>query len=284
MLSPSRRHPAAALLLLIGLLNAGASFLSAQTVFVCLGGKEKLPPVISIPAPGHGLANSAAAPVPGERWNRIPRTSGVNATDPAATPAGNTDGAKLGIQPLDTATNVALVDPDGNPTKARLGIQIKLATLATDKPRVEPSIHSKSKGAVPRGLMDASWRVFLPNNSLVFTLSGLVPDRRYDLYFYGSCVDMVTNPDGDGEGARFTVAVTNLAAGSSGSVETVGGFCSSIYTFNPETDRMALSPPGTTWATLTAVADSQGQIVFSTAQNSRRRHYVNGFQLVDVGR
>ncbi len=278
--TPSRR-PASALRFAFGFFFAGLIPASAQTVFVCLGGKAKMASVISIPAPGHGWSYSAVAPVPGEHWNRLRRTAGVDATDPgvAGSPAGAT--GKLGLHPLDTATDVPLVDPEGRPTNVHLTVQIEVLTLATDKARTEPAIHSKSVGAIPIGLMDAAWRVFLPQNRLHFTLTGLVPGRAYDLYLYGACVDMVSNPDGTGEGARFTLAPANLVPGNSGTVETAGGFCGGIYTFNPEVDRMAPSPAGTTWALLPAVADGQGVLKFSTAQNSNRRHYVNGFQLVD---
>ena len=235
--------------------------------------------IISIPPPGHGWTYSAVAPVPGEHWNRIRRTAGVDITDPSV--AGAAGAARLGIHPLDTASDISLVDPEGSPTNAHLNIQLEVLTLATDKSRTEPAIHSKSQGAVPIGLMDSAWRVFLPKNALHFTLTGLAPGKAYDLYLYGASVDMVSNPDGLGEGARFTLAPANVAPGSPGTVETTGGFCGSIYTFNPETDRMAPSPAGTTWAKLSVVADAQGILKFSTGQNAEKRHYVNGFQLVE---
>ncbi len=109
-----------------------------------------------------------------------------------------------------------------------------------------------------------------------------MPQRAYDLYVYGSSIDPVTNPTGDNEGARFSLTQENTGPGTSGTVETVGGFHGSIYTFNPDTDRIAPSPAGTTWAKLSAVADAKGQLAFSTTRNSHRRHYVNGFQLVEA--
>lgn len=264
--------------LFVSLACAGAD---AQTVFVCLGGKDSLPAVTPIPAPGHGWKYSAAAPVPGDLWNRILRTAGVTASSSSLSGTPEHSTSPAGFHPLDTATDVPLVDPQGDPTPIRLNIQLKLESFATDKPRSEPAIHSKSKGATPKGLMDAAWRVFLPKNSLVFTLNGLEPARHYDLYVYGSCVDMVSNPDGNGEGARFTLGPENVVPGNLATVETIGGFCSSIYTYNPEADRMTLTPAGTTWARLAVVADGEGRVVFSTGHNSSRRHYVNGFQLVD---
>lgn len=255
----------------------------AQTVFVALGGKAKMASVISIPAPGHGWDFSAAAPVPGQQWNRLKRTAGVDATDPAIA-AGEPSAKRLGVHALDTAEDVALMDPAGNPTTVRLTVRLDVRSLATDKPRTEPAIHSKSKGAVPLELMESAWRVYLPDNSLIFSLNGLVPGRPYDLYLYGSCVDPVSNPDGAGEGARFTLASENIPAGDSGTTETKGGFGGGIYTFNPETDKIAPSPAGTTWARLPAVADARGRIEFRSSRNSDGRHYVNGFQLVEVRR
>lgn len=277
------RPPAFARLPLALAALVGAASAHAQTVFVCLGGKAKMASVITIPAPGHGWEFSAAAPVPGTHWNRIKRTVGVDATDPALA-GGEASARRLGVHPLDTAEDVALMDPAGNPTTARLTIRIDVRTLATDKPRTEPAIHSKSKGAVPLELMESAWRVYLPDNSLVFSLGGLVPGQPYDLYFYGSCVDPVSNPDGAGEGARFTLAQDNIAVGGSGTTETKGGFGGGIYTFNPETDKMAPSPAGTTWTKLPAVADARGRIEFKSSRNSDGRHYVNGFQLVQVAR
>ena len=277
------RPPAFARLPLALIVLAGAASAHAQTVFVCLGGKAKTASVISIPAPGHGWEFSAAAPVPGTQWNRIKRTSGVDATDPALA-AGEPAAKRLGVHPLDTAEDVALMDPAGNPTTARLTVRLDIRSLASDKPRTEPAIHSKSKGAVPVELMESAWRVYLPDNSLLFTLNGLTPGRAYDLYLYASCVDPVSNPDGAGEGARFTLAQENIAAGGSGTTETKGGFGGGIYTFNPETDKMAPSPAGTTWTKLPAVADPRGRIEFKSSRNSDGRHYVNGFQLVEASR
>jgi hypothetical protein len=279
--SPRLPAPARTLLALAAIACAASA--RAQTVFVCLGGKAKMASVITIPAPGHGWEFSAAAPVPGVHWNRIKRTAGVDATDPALA-EGKASAIRLGVHPLDSAEDVALMDPAGNPTAARLGIRIEIRALATDKPRAEPAIHSKSKGAVPTELMESAWRVYLPDNSLIFTLNGLVPAQPYELYFYGSCVDPVSNPDGAGEGARFTLAQENVAPGGSGTVETKGGFGGGIYTFNPETNKMAPSPAGTTWAKLSAVADARGRIEFRTSRNSEGRHYVNGFQLVQIAR
>ncbi len=275
--------PAALARLLAGMLLAGAGFARAQTVFVCLGGKAKMASVISIPPPGHGWDFSAAAPAPGTQWNRLRRTAGMDATDPALA-GGEPRPSPLGVHVLDTADDVALMDPAGNPTTARLTVRLEIKSLASDKPRTEPAIHSKSKGAVPYDLMESAWRVYLPDNALHFTLGGLVPGQPYDLYLYGSCVDPVSNPDGLGEGARFTLDPANIPPGESGGVETVGGFGGGIYTYHPETDRMALTPPGSTWARLSALADPRGRINFKTTRNSEGRHYVNGFQLVEVKR
>ena len=51
-------------------------------------------------------------------------------------------------------------------------------------------------------------------------------------------------------GARFTLAVANAAPDSPASVETTGGFYSSLYTFNPDTGVLTLGPVGGTWAKL----------------------------------
>ncbi|MEY4489204.1 MAG: hypothetical protein RIQ79_1712 [Verrucomicrobiota bacterium] len=251
-----------------------------QAVFVCLGGKDKRPSIITIPPPGRGWNYSAVAPVIGERWNRILRTDGVDVTDATIAPATTEGGSKLGVLALKTATNVPLVDPAGKPTRVKLTIQIEVKTLATDKPRSEPTIHGKSKEALPVGLMDTAWRVFLPNNALRFTLSGLVPGQPYDLYGYAGALDPAINPDGANDGARFTLTPQNIVAGTANTSETTGGFCASIQTYNPEADKISMSPIGSNWVRLSTVADSKGLISFTTTRNSNGRHFVNGFQLI----
>ncbi|MEY4490096.1 MAG: hypothetical protein RIQ79_2604 [Verrucomicrobiota bacterium] len=255
---------------------ASASY--SQNIFVCLGGKSKGGNLVIIPAPGHGWNYSAVAPVPGDTWNRISRTAGVDASDARLTPG---DAAsKLGLKDLDTAKDVGLMDSLGQPTAAHLTIQIEVLSLATDKARQEPATYSKSKGALPVALMECSWRVFLPENSLRFTIADLMPGQVYDLYVYASSTDPVTNPTGKGEGARFTLAPDNIVHGDLGTAETEGGYGGGIFTYSPETDAMAPSPLGTTWSRLPVVADGKGQLVFKTTSNASRRHFVNGFQLI----
>jgi hypothetical protein len=251
-----------------------------QAVFVCLGGKDKRPPIITIPAPGRGWNYSAVAPVIGEHWNRILRTDGVDVTDAAVVPAAPAGASKLGTLTVNTANNVGLVDPAGKPTKVRLTIQIEVRTLATDKARNEPTIHGKSKDALPIGLMDTAWRIFLPNNGLRFNLTGLTPGQPYDIYCYAGALEAAVNPDGANDGARFTLAPQNNVAGAANTAETTGGFCASIQTYNPETDTISASPIGTNWIRLSAVADAKGLLSFSTSRNSNGRHFVNGFQLI----
>ena len=246
-------------------------------VFVCLGGKDRMSSVISIPPPGYGWEHSAVAPVPGDMWNRVARTAGIDATDPALAPG---TAPKKGIHTLDTADRVPLVDPSGKPTGVKLTIQLEISALATDKARVEPSIHSKSKGALPAGLMDAAWRVFLPQNSLRFVIEGLAPGRTYDLYAYAAALDPVNNKEGANDGALFTVAAANRPPGSKPSFETTGGYSASVITYNPDTNKIAPSPAGTTWVQFPVIADPTGRIEFSTGRNSFGRHFVNGFQLV----
>jgi hypothetical protein len=266
------------------MLASGAGLASAQDLFVALATKGNVQPLLAIPAPGNGWEHSAAAPVPGTQWNRVRRPAGIEATDPAirAEPAAAV--GKTGRFPLGENESVPLVDATGKPSAARLAISVNIASFANDKPRSEPTFHSKSKQAAPAGLMDGAWRVYLEGNGLVFTVSGLVPGKAYDLYVYGAGNDprSTDNPAGDGQGARFTLAVANTLGKDAGSAETSGGFYSSLYTFNPESGVITLSPVGTTWAKLGAVVDSDGVIRFSTGRNSRRSQYINGFQLVEV--
>lgn len=252
---------------------------AAQNVFVCLAGKTNLSSIVSIPAPGHGWDYAAAAPVAGAQWNRIRRTAGVDVTDPAL--GDEKHAGRIGIHDLDTGKDIPLIDPNGNETGVRLNIGAEIIHLAADKPRVEPSAYNRRGDASPVGLMDAVWRVYLPENRLRFSLSGLVPGRRYSLYCYGACADPARNPSGKGEGARFTLEKGYVPTGASGTAETVGGYYGSIYTFSPETNQIALSPAGTTWTRLDAIADDAGSLVFFTGQNSHKRHFMNGFQLVE---
>jgi hypothetical protein len=252
----------------------------AQAIFVCLSGKAGPKSTVVIPAPGFGWNYSAAAPTGGDSWNRIPRPAAVDVTDPSLAPAGGATAKKSGIHTLDTADNVALVDATGKPTNAKLTVRLEIATLATDKARSEPSIHSKSKGALPAGLMDVSWRVFLPQNTLHFSVTGLVPGQAYDLYGYAAALDPAKNLEGANDGAFFTLTAANRVAGSKGTAETQGGYCASVLTYNPESGKITPSPVGTTWIKLPAIADANGQVNFSTTRNSFGRHFVNGFQLV----
>lgn len=257
----------------------------AQDLFVSLATKPSVQPVLTIPVPGNGWNYSAAAPVPGAMWNRIRRPAGIEATDPAIRTDNATPAGKVGRHPLAIGEkeSVPLVDALGRPTAARLSVTITLSSLATDKARSEPSFHSKSKQAVPAGLMDGAWRVYLEGNSLTFTVSGLVPGKPYDLYVYGAGNDpqSADNPSGEGQGIRCTLALANVAGGAPASAETLGGFHACLYTFNPETGLLSLSPSGTTWTKLSAVVDSEGAIRFSTSRNSRNSQYLNGFQLAE---
>lgn len=273
-------HRLAPGLLCLGLLLATGVRSAAQNVFVCLGGKTNLTSIVSIPPPGHGWEHSAAAPVDGRQWNRIRRTAGVDVTDPAL--GDKQHAGRLGIQNLDTGDDVPLIDPRGADTGVRLNIRMEIIHLAADKPRLEPAAYNRRGDASPVGLMDAVWRVYLPENRLRFSLSGLVPGRRYALYCYGACSDPGRNPSGEGEGARFTLEKNNIPSGTSGTAETVGGYFGSIYTFSPETNQITLSPSGTTWVRLDAVADDAGFVRFYTGQNSHKRHFMNGFQLVEA--
>ena len=280
--TPSPRLPLA----LFALLSVCPGLAFAQDIFVCLSTKPNLSPTLAIAPPGNGWAHSAAAPVPGTKWNRIRRPAGVDVTDPAIATAEAPGAGKAGRFVIGEKESVPLVDADGQPTAARLSIAVNVTAFADDKPRVEPSYHSKSKQAAPAGLMDNAWRIYLEGNSLTFSLSGLVPGKEYELYVYGATSDpqSTENPSGDGQGARFTLAVANVSGNSPASTETTGGFYSSLYTFNPESGALALSPLGTTWSKLKTVVDSEGAIRFSTSRNSGRQQYINGFQLVEARR
>ena len=279
----SLRHTLASASLALALASC-ASLASAQDFFVALAAKTNVQPVLAIPAPGNGWEFSAAAPVPGTQWNRVRRPNGIEATSPAIRSESAPASGKTGRFALGDKESFPLVDSTGQPSAARLSISVNIVSLADDKPRSEPNFHSKSKQAVPAGLMDGAWRVYLEGNGLVFTLSGLVPGKVYDLYVYGAGNDpqSTENPAGDGQGARFTLAVANTSGKGPDSAETLGGFYSSLYTFNPESGVITLSPVGTTWAKLRAVVDSDGVIRFTTGRNGRRSQYVNGFQLVET--
>jgi hypothetical protein len=269
---------------LLALLSVAPGVAFAQDIFVCLSTKPSLPATVVIPAPGNGWTHSAAAPVPGTKWNRIRRPSGVDVTDPSIGTANAPGAGKTGRFVVGEKESVPLVDAGGEPTAARLSVAVNVTAFADDKPRSEPSFHSKSKQGAPVGLMDNAWRIYIEGNSLTFSVSGLVPGKSYDLYVYGATSDPQSseNPSGDGQGARFTLAIANVSGDSPASTETTGGFYSSIYTFNPESGAFALSPVGTTWAKLKAVVDSEGAIRFSTSRNSGRQQYINGFQLVEA--
>ena len=273
---------ATGLLALLALSSAGSA--CAQSLFVALSTKNNAAPVVAIPAPGNGWNHSAAAPVAGDRWNRIRRPAGVDATDPAIRDGDKAGNGKTGRFPLAGFDAIPLVDASGNPTAARLAISVNIGALAEDKLRSEPSTQAKSRNAVPVGLMDGAWRVYLEGNSLAFTVTGLAPGKPYDLYIYGAASDpqAAENPAGDGCGGRFTLAMANVPNVGPASAETLGGYYASLYTFNPDSGGMALSPVGTTWTKLRAVADSSGALSFNTSRNSRRSHYINGFQLVEA--
>lgn len=265
-------------------LSLAASRAEAQNLFVALTAKNNAAAVMAIPAPGNGWNYSAAAPVGGDKWNRIRRPAGVDATDPAIRDGEKSGNGKTGRFPLGEFESVPLIDCLGNPTNARLAVSVNISALADDKLRFEPSVQAKSRNAVPVGLMEAAWRVYLEGNSLTFTISGLVAGKPYDLYVYGAASDpqSAENPSGDGTGGRFTLSLANVPDGAPAAAETTGGYYASLYTFNPEGGGMALTPPGTTWTKLRALADSGGAISFSTSRNSRRSHYVNGFQLIQA--
>lgn len=276
------------LLRLIPLLaSLGASSASAQDLFVSLGAKNNQPATLSVPAPGLGWDYSAAAPNGNTTWNRIPRPLGINITAPSVSVDNQPGAGRLGSFAVGDPAGIPLLDSSGKATAARLAISVNIGALATDKSRSEPSFHAKGRYAVPVGLMDKAWRIYLDKNSLVFTVTGLVPKKAYDLYLYGAASDpqMTDNPSGDGQGGRFTLAAANTPAGAPASAETKGGFCASLYIFNPQsTDGkgVSLTPAATTWVKLTAVVDSNGSLSFSTSRNSSHYQYINGFQLVEA--
>jgi hypothetical protein len=256
----------------------------AQSVFVSLGIQTNKKSVQTIPVPGYGWNYSAAAAVPGETWNQISRPEPIDVTAPAVRTGGQAGTGRQGVFPLGDPAGVALVDSANQPTTVRLNITMKVENLSTDKPRAEPSFYNKSKGAIPEGLMNTAWRVYHSENSLGFTLSGLKPGKPYQLYIYAATFDAgsTNNPTGEGSGARFNLAAGNVVEGHVGVGETAGGFLASLYTFDPETNKIALAPEGTTWIKLSAHADASGSITFNTQANAKRLQMINGFQLVDV--
>lgn len=269
------------------LVSIGTSSGSAQDLFVSLGAKNNQPVTLSVPAPGLGWDYSAAAPVGDATWNRVPRPAGINVTAPSVHVDNQPGAGHLGSFPLGDPAGMPLLDPSGKATAARLSMSLTVGALAEDKARSEPSLHSKGRYAVPLGLMDKAWRIYLDKNSIVFTVTGLVPKKTYDLYLYGAANDpqSTDNPSGNGQGGKFTLAPSSTPAGAPASAETTGGFCASLYTFNPQnTDGkgMSLSPAGTTWVKLKAVVDSNGSLSFSTSHNSSHNQYINGFQLVEA--
>lgn len=286
MTTPSPR--VSFLLRLITLLAPiAASSGSAQDLFVSLGAKNNQPPTVVIPPPGLGWDYSAVAPTGDATWNRVPRPTGINITAASVLVDNQPGAGRLGSFPLGDPAGMPLLDPSGKATAARLILSVDIGALAEDKSRSEPSFHSKSRYAVPLGLMDKAWRIYLDKNSLVFTVTGLVPKKDYDLYLYGGAADPQSpdNPSGEGLGGRFTLAPANTPAGALASAETTGGFCASLYTFNPQsTDGkgIALTPAGTTWVKLKARVDSRGSLSFSTSHNTRRSQYINGFQLIEA--
>ena len=273
--------------LIITLAPIGASSALAQDLFVSLGVKNNQPATLSVPAPGFGWDYSAVAPIGNTTWNLVPRPALISITPPSI-PVDNQPGSgRLGSFPLGNPAGMPLLDPSGRATAARLAISVNIGALATDKPRSEPAFHAKGRYAVPVGLMDKAWRIYLDKNSFVFTVTGLVPDKAYDLYLYAAAADPQSpdNPSGDRQGGRFTLDSANTPVGAPASAETTGGFCGSLYTFNPQnTDGkgMSLSPVGTTWVKLKAVVDSNGSLSFSTSRNSTHYQYINGFQLVEA--
>jgi hypothetical protein len=260
-----------------------ASSGSAQNLFVSLGVKNDQPAAISIPAPDHGWDYSAAAPLKSTTWNLVVRPPLINVTH-ASIPVDNQPGpGRLGAFPLGDPAGISLLDASGQATAARLAISLNVGTLATDKPRNEPSFQSKGY-ALPVGLMDKAWRVYLGGNSLLFTVTGLAPGKVYDLYLYGSANNppSADNPSGEGQGARFTLAAANIPAGAPASAETMGAASANLYTFSSDRGGLSLTPAGTTWVKLKAVVDLNGSLCFSTSHNARRNQYINGFQLVAV--
>lgn len=164
-----------------------------------------------IPAPGLGWDYSAAAPVDDATWNRDPRPARINITAPLVHGDNQAGAGRLGSFPLGDPAGMPLLDPSGKATAARLTMSMTVGALSEDKARSEPSVHAKGRYAVPLRLMNKAWRIYLDKNSLVVTVTGLVPKKSYDLYLYGAANDpqSVDNPSGNGQGGKFTLASSN---------------------------------------------------------------------------
>lgn len=255
----------------------------AQSLSVVLAPKSTAPGTTQIAPPSASWKYSALAPVAGNTWNQVKRPDAISVTDPSKVEDPTLGPGVLGSFPLSTANALPLVDVNGAKTSAMLTVSLGVNALATDKARKEPSFPSRSKDAVPKGLMDGNWRLIVGANTLNFSIAGLKASQMYDLYLYAAAYDPDNqdNPMGDGLGARLTIAPSNVTSPSQKTSETLGGSQACLYNVAAD-GTVTPSPAGTTWTKLRVVADTDGVVAFNTAMNSKRNHYVNGFQLVEV--
>ncbi|MDP0500901.1 MAG: pectinesterase family protein [Verrucomicrobiota bacterium JB022] len=218
---------------------------------------------ITIAPPGGGWAYSAVAPLEGQTFNVVKRPNPAIGSNSLST---------KGTYPVNSATNLALADPNGQPSGVSLSVRLNIQDLDGNTTRTEPNSGSGgSSNLGPNGLMNEVWRIYRGGNSAEYELDGLPANAHYYVYFYGST-------GGDGQGCRYTFPAVNSPSDNVLTVETTGGNGGNVFVENASQIEPVES--GITWIRVHAKTDATGQLLFTTSKNANNGQYFGGFQLM----
>lgn len=140
----------------------------------------------------------------------------------------------------------------------------------------------------PQTLMQNTWFTNSTSENIIFQLTGLTPNKQYNLYVYGG------GPNG-GNGGNFVLPTANQGTGygsgagwsSTGGLTSSGAYITepqgstyhSVFSANGGND--PAPEAGLSWVLLPAKADANGNLQFiaETDINTGSKTYLNGFQL-----
>jgi hypothetical protein len=152
---------------------------------------------------------------------------------------------------------------------------------------VGPNTGSDGLTINPSALMSLSWEASSPSDTLIFQLTGLIPNSNYNLYMYG------TGPNG-GNGGAFSLLPANQGAGygsGAGWVSTAGLNSQGAYITEPTSGTFhsvfssnggnnPTPEQGISWVLLPSFADANGNIsIFEQPNLVTEKSFINGFQI-----
>jgi PEP-CTERM motif-containing protein len=194
--------------------------------------------------------------------------------------------------------NIPLADSQGNATGVQLNLLFGEPNNKSNGYHNSaipglPGTGSDGLTANPVGVINQSWSGGGSTDTLIFQLTGLVPNAAYNLYMYGA------GPNG-GNGGAFSLATANqgngygsgagwvgtAGLGGNGAYLTIptGGATGTFHSvFSSNGGNNPTPEQGITWVLVPAMADANGNLsIFDYDNIVGNKPYENGFQLQPV--